>query len=351
MLDLSPVDVEDLLKRLDLGENARLTSGGTEIHFKCFGPEHSDGGSAYINIETTAWICHGCKRRGNAIHLVMEVQQIARATAERFLRDTYGIEFSEPVGGSMVAETEARFREVIVPPPPTPPPASWLVGARLDWWTDRPEPFQQYMIGRGFDPVVLADWDIGYDYLSNRVTIPVFDIDGTLVGVKGRDWTDQDERKYMILGDRQYPRYGFQPYEASEVVFGLHRNRSWRSVVVLEGELNALALSQLGVPRPVAAGMSYFSERHAQLIAREADEAVVYYDAGQAGHDGVWGRIDSAGVHRPGVAQMLETYMPVRVVEPLLEDPAKLLELGRGREALALIEQAKSTLVIAPLFV
>lgn len=347
MIDLSAVDVEDLVIRLGLS-NARLTSSGSEVNFSCFGPEHSHGDespSAYINVDTTAGFCHGCKRRWNAISLVMEVQEVSKPTAERALREWYGIEFDEPVGGSMVNETESRFREITVKPAHTPPPRSWLSGVRVDWDSEYdPEPFERYMLERGFMPSTLADWDIGYDYLSDRLTIPVFDVHGELVGVKARDWTGVNHPKYRILGDLQFPRYGFEPYESSDVVFGLHRAREYRTACLVEGELNAIALAQIGVPRPVATGMSYFSERHAHLLVREVDEVVVYYDHGAAGHDGVWGHVSARGQSAPGVVAALEPHVRVRVVDPGPEDPADLLRLGRGQEALDLIAGAPSSL-------
>ncbi|MBA2724613.1 MAG: hypothetical protein H0U53_01370 [Actinobacteria bacterium] len=104
-IDLSGIDVEDLVERLDL-TNARLTSSGTEVNFSCFGSEHSHGDespSAYINVETTAGFCHGCKRRWNAVSLVMEVHDVARATAERTLREWYGIVFAVFLLLSMVS--------------------------------------------------------------------------------------------------------------------------------------------------------------------------------------------------------------------------------------------------------
>lgn len=359
MIDLSSVDVENLLRRLgwrfpgEESANARTTSSGDEINFSCFGPEHSHGDespSAYINIESTAWFCHGCKRKGNAVSLVMEVNDVSRPTAETSLRDWYGIVFNEPLHGSMVAETEARFRPVAEEPEPPKPPASWLSGTRLDW-SGPLEPFQKYMVDRGLSLEVLQSWDIGYDYVSDRVTIPVYDVDGELVGVKGRDWTGQREPKYLILGDRPgKTRYGFVPYEASNVLFGLNRRRDCKTAVLLEGELNAIALDQLGVPRPVATGMSYLTDRHVELLVREVDEVIVFYDYGDAGHTGVWGRFDKNRKFHPGVVHRLEPFVRVRVVTPLPEDPAKLLQLGRGQEALQLIEQARSPLTTLPIF-
>jgi DNA primase len=347
-MDLSAVDVPDLVEKLGLA-NARLTSSGREVNFSCFGAEHSHGDespSAYINVETTAWFCHGCKRRGNALSLIVEVQQISQPEAERFLRENYGIDFLEPQGGSMVAETDARFRPPAEEPPFVPPPRSWLISARFDWMTaSRDDPWVDYMFGRGFAPEVLADWDIGYDYLSDRVTIPVFDVDENLVGIKGRAYRDDVQPKYRVLGDTAgMVSFGFQPYDPKDVVFGLHRARGHRTAVVFEGELNAVAASQVGVPRPVAAGMSYFSLRHAQLLAREVDEVVLFFDYGTAGHAGLWGIHQAAdGKSYPGAVQLLEPYVRVRVADPLPEDPSKLVELGRGDEVLDIIDRAQSS--------
>lgn len=354
-MDFSSVDVADLLKRLELGDveqgdRARLTSGGSEIKFDCFGPEHTDGGSAYINVETTAWFCHGCKRRGNAISLVMEVQQVARPQAERFLSEHYGITFAEPIGGSMVAETEARFREAEHEPDPLRPPASWLTAVRVDW-SDIREPWARYMIGRGFERKTLESWDIGYDYDTDRLTIPVFDLDGDLFGIKGRAWREGHEPKYLVLGDRGgSTRFGFEPYDPSLVVFGLHRNRECRTAVLFEGELNAKAASQLGVERPCAVGMSYFTQRHAELLAREVDEVVLYFDHGDAGEQGMWGRAASDGSYYPGAVRLLEPYVRVRTVASPPEDPSRLVELGRGQEVLDLIANAQSSLTTLTTF-
>lgn len=352
-MDYSGIDVEDLLQRLDIS-NARLTSSGDEVNFSCFGAEHSHGDgspSAYINVETTAWFCHGCKMRGNALSMVMMVHDVARPAAERTLREWYGIEFNEPLGGSMVAEIEARLAVKQLEPEPIRPPQSWLSSTCVDWSyahdKEQIEPYEAYMFDRGFSAETLDDWSIGYDYISDRVAIPVFDVEGELVGIKARDYTDQRQPKYLILGDRTGMGYGFNPYESGQVIFGLHRNRSARTAVLCEGELNAMALAQMGVIRPIATGMSYLTERHLQLIVREVDEVIIFYDHGDAGWEGTWGRRDVSGTWKLGAAQLLQPYVRVRVVQPLPEDPAEMMRQGRAEQALWLIDSATSSVALA----
>lgn len=288
--------------------------------------------------------CHGCKKRGNAITFVMDVQHISRATAERQLREWYGIEFNEPMFGSMVAETEARLKPKEILPDPIRPTQTWLNMTVCDW--DDEGEAQAYMRDRKFTKDVLDEWKIGYDYVSNRITIPVHNLDGDLHGIKGRAHLPEHQPKYLILGDRDKLKYGFSPYEASQVVYGLHRNRSCRTVALCEGELNAVALSAMGVERPIATGMSYLSARHAQLIIREADEVIVFYDQGDAGFIGTWGSRDAKGKFKPGIVQQLEQHVVVRIVSPPEQDPADLMKINAADYVRELIEGAPTSTAV-----
>jgi DNA primase len=321
-----------------------MTAGGIEVNFSFHRAEHANGdenSSAYLNSQTAAMFCHGCGFKGTAPDLVADVQQTSRQSAEQFLREIYGVAFNEPVGGSMAVETDLRFREAQPEPPRIPPPESWLSSVRVDW--DRayasPESHERYMLERGLMPSTLAEWGIGYDFLSDRLTIPVHDVDGVLFGVKGRDWTGRHGAKYMILGNRLNGRldYGFDTYEITSVVFGLHRARQHRSCLLLEGELDALAMSQMGHPRPVASGRAGLSSMQVKLLVQECEEVVVYYDCGPAGEKAT----DQA-------VELLEPYALVRVVEPLDVDPCDALKYGREDEVLRAVGEAESSLHVRP---
>lgn len=353
MSDLSSVDVFDLLERADV-KHLHAASGGAEANFSCpfSGHNHGDENpSAYMNVETTAWFCWGCKRRGNAISFWAEHMVVSTAEAQRFLRETYGIEFSEPIGGSMVSEVDLRFAPLLEFPPAPRPSGSFLSSLRVDWMLEAHtnEPQLAYLLSRGFTVETLIEWSIGYDYYTDRVTIPVFDVAGELFGVKGRAWRDGHQPRYLVMGDRNTMHFGFPPYETTEVVFGLHRARDHGEVVILEGELNAVASSQAGVPRPTAIGMSYFSDRQAELIVREATSVVVWFDPDKAGVEAVEGRVGSDGKRMLGVVEKLEPYLPVRVVDAPQEDAAELVRQVRGSEVVELVASARSSLAVEKL--
>jgi DNA primase len=191
------------------------------------------------------------------------------------------------------------------------------------------------MEGRGFWPQTLDEWDIGYDWHSDRVTIPVHDRAGNLVGFKGRAWYEKHP-KYLVIGDARdrTPRYHFQTYRKSEVVFGLNRCEPHPGrVIIVEGELNVLAMKQHGYSNVVAVAGAEFSPTQAKLIVESVDEeAIVFFDANRAGIDGT-----------AKVAQALSPHMAVRAVMGAPGDAAELDENSVDE----LVEGALPTLELA----
>lgn len=325
------IDVEHMLESLEIS-NMREASGGSEMAFSC--PFHQDERpSCYMNKSTTAWLCWSCKERGRtAISFTAKVLGVSYAQAKTFLLEAYGVDFDEPEGGSMAAETEARFAPPAEPMRLRPPQPTWQsLFVETLWDHDEGRFARDYFRQRGFTDEIMLKWDVGFDLESGRLAMPVFDLDGCLIGFKGRALNDHIQPKYLILGDRSgKTRYAFDTYESGEVIYGLERNRGCDHVVLTEGELDCIALSQAGVSRPAAVGGSFFSDRHAQLLVQEAKEVTLFLDSNEAGRTGSW-----------LIAKALEPHIVVRVVADHEGDPASM----SSDEIRALVEEAQPTLV------
>jgi DNA primase len=87
-----------------------------------------------------------------------------------------------------------------------------------------------YMLERGYPKRLLQRWEVGYDYGSRRVTIPVRDGKGELIGISKRSTFDGQMPKYLHLGFRK-----------SNYLYGAHRCLNTRRVVVVEGQLDVIA--------------------------------------------------------------------------------------------------------------
>lgn len=317
------VDVSDLLR----STGARsLTLSGDEYTFSCHGGSHAHGDaapSAGMNTRTSRWQCRSaaCGLRGNAVDYLASLKGYTRSESLRVLTERYGGPENSVEQGALLAELERirasqenheETRIVLTED-------EYLDRFALHWpSTSSPADFpgpMNYMMLRGFDPKTLNTWGVGYDERSDRITIPVYDDQGVLVGIKGRAW-DSRLPRYISIGDAvgREPRYGFNTYHKSRVVFGLDVARKERSVTLCEGELNVIALWQMGIPAVGVAG-SDFSERQCSLIVSAFDEVIVYFDGDEAGDKGT-----------ERVMQMLSPYMPLRVVFGAFYDAADALD-------------------------
>lgn len=369
---LHKVDVEDLLEVLEISNVQQATSD--ELLFSCPYPGHSSGDSrpsAYINDgskdkdKTTVWKCHGCGRAGNAITFYAEHQGISKQQAALDLRERYAPNFRAPINGmraefeKWLKERDDRMSEEPNQPLAIIPDELYERLFGVDWFDadenytglERPEPEVAYLFDRGFTASTLDYWNIGYDEISSRLTIPVLDEYGDIVGVKGRTYKSKNEEKikYRILGDKEgrRKRYGFKPYEKSRVVFGLFEAAVTlkKEAVLVEGELDVIALWQEGITA-VSTGSAHLSDEQAILIRDNLDAVIVMFDIKENDPNTAAIRAtvgyfdDDDDEFHPGIVQKLDPFLKVKVVDNHDDDASQMIQDGRQDELRQLIEDA-----------
>lgn len=365
------VDVDEFLETLEVGRISKATAD--ERLFSCPFPGHSAGDSrpsAYMNDgskekdKATVWKCHGCGRSGNAITFYAELENVSKQEAANELRERYAPNFRKPVDGSIAKEfdlwlrnREKRASEKLPHEQHIIPQERYDKLFAVDWQDaydtykegDAP-PEIAYMFDRGFAVETLVAWGIGYDERTQRITIPVHNEDGELVGVKARSWkTKKAEKiKYLILGDNpEKPKrfkYGFPYYEKSLVVFGLHMlDGPVDSLVLVEGELDVMALWQIGVPA-ACTGSAHLSEAQAKLVRDWCDEVVAFFDAGEAGDNATFGWTDKDDTFHPGLMQNLQPFIRVKIVDEHEDDASAMVQDGREEELRELFSTAQTAL-------
>lgn len=323
--DPSCIDVEHFLESLEVRNLEWATDD--ELRFSCPFPSHAgldEKPSCYMNSDTTAFFCHGCKQRGNAIGFTEVILGITPLEAIRLLRDRYQPGAINPDERDMVSEiknillTEEEIAEQPILD------ESILEKMSVDWEKvdfairrDQyvPEPMT-YMLNRGFSWQTLVNWDFGYDEISDRPVFAVRDENGQLIGFKGRAWREGQFPKYFVLGDKpgKPNKYGFPCYHTSRVVFGAERVFGDEEfLVICEGELNAIAVEAKTGHRAVAINGSHFSDFHADVIKKKANIAILFLDSDPAGSTATWGWKDTNGNHHAGVVDSLKDFIEVRV--------------------------------------
>lgn len=359
-IDLSVVDVEDFLNALDV-ERVQRTKDD-EIKFSCPFPGHTHGDadpSAYMKTadsdKPTAFICFGCGETGNAVTFLAKHEEATIEQAKIWIRQEYGGEFKEPES-TFAIEWDEYFRETEVGEPEVINPVldenyidMFSIG---DWkhFCDIDHPIEGYMLRRGFTVDTLNSWQIGYDEISDRFTIPIRNEAGELIGFKGRTPHADVQPRYQILGDRLNPqtnRYGFYPYRAQEVLFGLDRTGQKDECVLIEGELNVISADQKGFDNFIGlGGSSILSSEQIRLLRWHFDSVVLFYDSLKKPDEGTIGPAfepDMAGLKATWKAiQKLEPHMPVRVVDYHVGDPNDMAH----EEIKHLVDNAVSSLEV-----
>lgn len=360
-LDLSVVEVERFLVALG-AENVERTKDD-ELKFSCLFPGHNHGDSdpsAYMNTgeadpeKTTLWKCFGCGRGGTAIDFLALREDCSFEQAKIWLREEFGGEFREPGDGGFGAEWDDLFvaEETDSPEsvvnPPLPEDTLDLFRGAVGW----SEVADDYMLGRGFSRDTLDRWQVGWDPWTGRYTIPVRREDGALIGFKARTPSPSVEPRYLILGDLPGlpERYGFAPYSAGHVLFGLDRVGEREEGVLVEGELNVMAAEQKGFDNFVGlGGSSLLSAAQVLLLRRHFDSVVLFYDSlRRAPADQVGPRIlpDRAGLTATARAiELLEPFLRVRLTDYHLDDPADMEAVRIGSLVREAVSSVRVTLL------
>jgi DNA primase len=144
----------------------------------------------------------------------------------------------------------------------------------------------------GFDEEMLQRLDIGFDDQHMRITFPLRDLDGKLVGISGRSVTD-DYPKYKVY-DKEFEDFDLPKHKTyrSQLLWNGHMVypeaffTNGNFVVGVEGFKACMRFLQAGVPNTLAILGSFMSSIQRQQIERMASEFYIMLDGNDAGMRG-----------------------------------------------------------------
>jgi DNA primase len=246
------------------------------FHLNADGTEENRASFA-MSLSTGLYFCHACKSKGNLFSFLKNI-------------------------GLTVDIIERQYRFLIdsassnLPPPPDPlrpkvfamPEVNEAVLGLFDYCPTE-------LINDGFFESTLRHFEVGYDKWYGRVTYPLRDLKGKLVGVMGRN-PDGFTPKYKVY-TREYPTWGLpevvEPdkrcvmWNADKVYpllyFGHNPNEP---VVVVEGFKACMWVWQAGIRNVVALLGSYLSWEHRWMLERIGAPVYLFLDNNAAGRTG-----------------------------------------------------------------
>jgi len=127
------------------------------------------------------------------------------------------------------------------------------------------------------------------DLFHNRLLFPILDPEGRVVAFGGR-----------VLDDGT-PKYLNSPetpvYQKGRTLYGLYQGRDAirhsRTVLVVEGYFDLLALHRSGIANAVAACGTALTADHARLLKRYAEQVLLVFDADKAGRQATFRAMDA----------------------------------------------------------
>lgn len=247
------------------------------FHSKADGTEEKHP-SFSMNVYSGLWYCHSCHARGNLY---------------TFLRDV----------GIPRAEIQFRYQGVLdeaekyAPPKPNvhdpiAPTKETLDESFLGLFDFCP----QKLVDEGFPPELLRRFDVGFDEKHMRITFPLRDKEGKLIGISGRSVLENAKPRYKVY-DWEYRDFGLAERKTDKraVLWNIHSvhtqfafetDPGQRYIVVAEGFKAVMRIVQGGAPNTVGLLGSYMSLEQEWMLTRLECPILLMLDNNQAGRLG-----------------------------------------------------------------
>ena len=129
-----------------------------------------------------------------------------------------------------------------------------------------------------------------YDRFRNRIIFPIRDSRGRTIAFGGR-----------VLGEER-PKYLNSPetavFQKSSELYGLYELRKsgdkFSKIILVEGYMDVIALSQMGIKNAVATLGTATNSRHLSKIFKQVPELIFCFDGDDAGEKAAWRALEAA---------------------------------------------------------
>lgn len=311
-----------MLGRSDIVEvvGSRLKLKKTGKNYSALCPFHDEKSPSFsVSPDKQFYYCFGCGAGGNAVSFIMDFERLDFPQAVEELAGNLGVEVprEERNGRSqepraprqdsplyaLLEQAAAYYRQQLRKHPQRQRAVTYLkqrglsgqiaklydIGFAPPGWdnlighlaTDTTE--QKALIEAG---LVVENADSGkrYDRFRDRITFPIRDSRGRVIGFGGR-----------VLGDDK-PKYLNSPetpvFHKGRELYGLYearrQNRQLDDILVVEGYMDVIALAQHGISNAVATLGTATSEEHLKRLFRIVNSVVFCFDGDNAGRQAAW---------------------------------------------------------------
>ncbi|NJA07850.1 MULTISPECIES: DNA primase [Methylomonas] len=311
--------IDDLLVRVDIVDlidsHVPLKKTGSNFVARC--PFHTEKTPSFsVNRNRQIYHCFGCGASGNAISFLMDFSHLGFVEAVEDLAAFAGVEVPREFRLSdatqsrnltsvyEVLEKVAGFYVEQLCKSPEAGRAVEYLRARgisddvartfmLGYAPDRWDALlgrlpREALIEAGM--LVVKDDGKAYDRFRGRLMFPIRDKRKRVIGFGGRV-LDDSLPKYLNSPETSVFSKGRELYGLCEL---LSENGKPERILVVEGYMDVIALTQFGVVNSVAALGTALSKAHVDLLFRYTSELVFCFDGDNAGRQAAWKGVEAA---------------------------------------------------------
>jgi DNA primase len=201
---------------------------------------------------------------------------------------------------------------------------------------ERAQRIRDFLDDRGILPSTSKYFELGYSpsgFFADRITVPIHDHRGNLIGFTGRGTHDAVKPKYKNSENSDH-------FDKSKIVFNEHRAlkevRESDSIIFVEGHFDVISMWQAGIKNVVAMqGTSAPSEAIIRRLANRTRRFILCFDADEGGNKAIEQFIKIAG------PMACRGELTISVVQlPFGTDPDQCIREGLV-DMLAVIENGK----------
>lgn len=309
-----PQWLDELRARADIvkviGSYVTLKKNGHRYVGLC--PFHNETAPSFsVDEQKQVYHCFGCKAGGSVIQFVMDIERLSFPEAVAFLADQLHMPLPE-MQNDPAYEKRRTLKERICLANRT---AARMYHQLL--WQPESSAILHYLQQRGLSDAVIRRFGIGaappsaqvghrlmeegfteeelvqaglmlrregrtFDMFRNRAMFPIIDTYGNVLGFGGRAMGDAMP-KYLNTSDTPAFNKRYTVFAANL----LRKARGLTRVILVEGYMDVVALSQFGVEGVAATLGTALTPEQARLLHRFAPEVYIAYDGDRAGQKAI----------------------------------------------------------------
>lgn len=290
-----------------VGSYIPLTQRGK--NYVCVCPFHDDHSpSMSVSEEKQIYKCFSCGATGNVFTFVSEFENVPFIEAVSIVADKCGMELSKSAYTSNLPQAFCEEHEIME--------LSQKYFAN-NLKTSAGETAMSYLKDRGIDDDIIKEFGIGlsldsndslfnlltkknydsktlieiglinnvsgknYDMFSRRITFPLWDKDGNIVGFSARVYrNEKDISKYMNSRESKI-------FKKGETLYNYHNARNAakreKEIIVVEGFMDAIRISSIGLKNVVALQGTAMTNDQIMLLKKLRVKVILCLDNDNAG--------------------------------------------------------------------